>query len=1040
MRIPGLLFALCLALSNLPAAPPDYSKEPYVFEKCATDVAFSADGTDQREQVTSVRLQSEAAVRELGVLVFPYSSANQRIEVLYVRVRKPDGAVVETPESSVQNVSSEVARQAPTYSDLREMQIPVRSLGVGDVLEFRVRYTRTKPEIPGQFWHEYNFIKKGVVLEETLRVVVPADKYVQVKSPSSKPEVREEGGRKIYFWKTARLEPSKPEDPKKKASHTPELADVRLTTFKSWADVGRWYGALARPRAAVTPSIQAKAAELTKGLATAEEKERALYKYVSVKFRYIGISFGQGRYQPHSADDVLANQYGDCKDKHTLFAALLKAAGIEAWPALIGAGIKLDPGFPSPSQFNHLITVLPRQRAGVVWLDTTPEVAPYGFLQSTIRDKQALVIPDDGSPALMTTRADPPFPEIKKFEAKTALDGSGTLTGRVDMTFRGDTELLIRSAFHRTPPTQWQTLAQRLSDAQGYSGTVSNLDVDNPEDTEKPFHYSYDYLRKNYADWENRRIVAPMPRFALPYDPNEEKPAEPVDAGAPGDVVLQTSTALPEGYSVELPADVREQTDFLDYSSSYSLFNGVLSAERRLTRKKSKIPLDAWPAYVKLAKAIESDTGQFIQLTGGRGTGAAVAADNNPEAQRLIREGFQALQSRDVAAARDAFTRVEKLNPKQTDLWRGYGLAFLLDQQEDKALEALQKELRYHPDSIIVYPIVAQLQMRSGHSDDAMETWRSLLKVSPKDETAAWGLWRLAIEKKRYTEAVEPFQTALKSAPGNAHIEGMLGEVLLRGGKKDEGVAVLKRMGAHAPAFYDLNNAAWALADTDTDLKLAKEYAEEAVASIEDEAKKAAIPTLTDKDLGRMDTMASGWDTLGWVYFHQGDLAKAERYIRAAWLLGQGPAEADHLGQIYERQKKRQEAVHAYRLALARDSRQDETRARLEKLGSAEVSKGVPPGEELQKLRTTAIPGLTNRKGSAEFFVLFSAGKVEDAQFITGDETLKDARNALMKAPFNVAFPDDGPEKIVRRGVLSCSAYTVPNCRLVLFLPADTKR
>lgn len=321
-----------------------------------------------------------------------------------------------------------------------------------------------------------------------------------------------------------------------------------------------------------------------------------------------------------------------------------------------------------------------------------------------------------------------------------------------------------------------------------------------------------------------------------------------------------------------------------------------------------------------------------------------------------------------------------------------------------------------------------------------METWRSLLKVAPKDTNAVSQIWRLAVGKKQYGEAEEPLRASLKSAPDNPRVETMLGEVLLRSGKKDEGVAVLTKMGTHAPAYYDLNDAAWALADTDADLVLAKEYAERSVASLEDEAKKIAIPTLTDQDLGLMNSLSSIWDTVGWVYFHQGDLAKAERYIRAAWLLGQGTAEADHLGQISERQGKRQEAIHAYRLALARDSRQDETRARLEKLGSTPAGKGVPPGEELQNLRTTDIPGLTNQKGSAEFFVLFSAGKVEDVQFITGGETLKDAKNALMKAHFNVAFPDDGPEKIVRRGVLSCSAYTVPNCRFVFFLPSDTKK
>jgi hypothetical protein len=46
-----------------------------------------------------------------------------------------------------------------------------------------------------------------------------------------------------------------------------------------------------------------------------------------MKFRHISISFGAGRYRPHTAGEVLVNQYGDCKDKHTLFAALLKAAG-----------------------------------------------------------------------------------------------------------------------------------------------------------------------------------------------------------------------------------------------------------------------------------------------------------------------------------------------------------------------------------------------------------------------------------------------------------------------------------------------------------------------------------------------------------------------------------------------------------------------------------------------------------------------------------------------------------------------------------------
>ena len=65
------------------------------------------------------------------------------------------------------------------------------------------------------------------------------------------------------------------------------------------------------------------------------------------EFRYIGIAFGVERYQPHFAAEVLANQYGDCKDKHTLLASLLNAAGIKAYPALISTERDIDAEMPS---------------------------------------------------------------------------------------------------------------------------------------------------------------------------------------------------------------------------------------------------------------------------------------------------------------------------------------------------------------------------------------------------------------------------------------------------------------------------------------------------------------------------------------------------------------------------------------------------------------------------------------------------------------------------------------------------------------------
>jgi hypothetical protein len=383
--------------------------------------------------------------------------------------QEASGSVVETPNSSALDVATEVATTAPTYSDLRQKQIPDKALGVGDVLEYSVRSWQRKPEVPGQFWYQQILIDDGVVLNQSLEIRVPKDKYVQVSSPKLKSETREEGDQRVYVWKHSHLEPSKPDDKKKQAAAADEPLEIQITTFKNWEEVGNWWGALASEQAKVTPAIQDKAKELTAGLSTDTGKARAIYRYVAMKFRYISISFGAGRYRPHSAEEVLANQYGDCKDKHTLFAALLKAAGIQAWPALIGVGIKFDSSVPSPAQFNHVITVLP-QGGKYVWSDTTAEVAPFGFLMQAIRDEQALVIPPGGKPVLVKTPLDPPFAASEIVDVKSSLAADGTLTGHFDFRLLGDGAVAMRGAFHQLAPTQWQALAQQMSYTLGYAG------------------------------------------------------------------------------------------------------------------------------------------------------------------------------------------------------------------------------------------------------------------------------------------------------------------------------------------------------------------------------------------------------------------------------------------------------------------------------------------------------------------------------------------------------------------------------------------
>ncbi len=135
---------------------------------------------------------------------------------------------------------------------------------------------------------------------------------------------------------------------------------------------------------------------------------------MSGQIRYIGVAFGIGRYQPHAASAVLDNQYGDCKDKHTLLASMLATLGLHPDAVLIGAGVALNNAVPSPAAFNHLITRVQIDDKAV-WLDSTAEVAPFRLLPPPDRDKQVLVIPSEG--VAVSSALHPPIPSRRSLRS-----------------------------------------------------------------------------------------------------------------------------------------------------------------------------------------------------------------------------------------------------------------------------------------------------------------------------------------------------------------------------------------------------------------------------------------------------------------------------------------------------------------------------------------------------------------------------------------------------------------------------------------------
>ena len=341
----------------------------------------------------------------------------------------------------------------------------------------------------------------------------------------------------------------------------------------------------------------------------------------------MSLSLGGGRYQPRDAAEVLRDAYGDCKDKHTLLAALLEAVGLQASAALINSETKIDPDFPSPSQFNHVIT-LAHAAGQDIWLDATPEVAPFRLLSYGLRAKQALVA-DPGRGSLQTTPANPPMAALMRTEVKGALSESGTLTADVKITARGDAELLLRTAFRATPRAQWNDAVQALARDGGLDAKVSAVNISDPQATREPFSIGFHVEAERYSTVAGRKSDLTLPLAGEETLGAIEEAGEsgPIELGAPGDTTYVLSLAGPAAARLRAAVPVSISRDYAEYRSTYAATGGTLHVERVLTLKQRDVPEARRADYLAFRRVMASDVSQRVSLDGTAIPVPAVAGD-----------------------------------------------------------------------------------------------------------------------------------------------------------------------------------------------------------------------------------------------------------------------------------------------------------------------------------------------------------------------------------------------------------------------------
>lgn len=1073
-RLSGLLFVALAILSpqkanaaqgnaanaKRPAAKAEdtrYANTPFVFERHYVAVRFENDGTEQRELSVQVRIQSEAGAQQFRQLAFSYVAPNEEVTVRSVKVVKGDSSPVDVlaARNAVQETASAATHDFPAYSNLKEVRVEVPSLAAGETLDYDVITRVIKPMAAGEFWFQYDFPRDAIVLDDQFELNLPPGRAFSIKAPGfSRIAGREngapvktggadvvfsraeQGGRAVLRWKRANLKVASDE---KESPESSEKAppDVQLTSFANWASVAHWYAQRERTSSELTPPIESKTQELIHGAASNREKAQAVCAYLAQQIRDADFSLDFGRLPPHAPERVLAAGYGDSEDKYALLAAMLQAAGIRANAVLIAYRHQVDPHFPSPAQFDGVVGAV-HEGEKVVWIDPDAQLAPFGFLPAALRGKTALMIGAANSGELVETPADPPFLSTQNVEIDAQLSELGKLSGTIRYSLRGDTEYLLRTAFHRTPQKEWNQLAQTILTLDGLRGQATSVTTSDPLETRKPFELTIAFSDPSAFAWpmERAKIALPLLTIALPDPPASQ--SGPVKLGTPLDVETRLRLRFPAGFSVDPPTGIAVARDYAEFKSSYRFEGGELIAERGLDFKMREVPSTRTPDYLAFAHAVQADEAQPLLVANPSDAKAEIPA--NASGEDLFDAGAAALKAGDTQGAILLLKRTLEVEPNHKNAWNDLGLAYMQARRLEEAVAAFRKQAQVSPSDDRAHNYLGVALEALHRDDDAADAFRAQIALQPLDPIAHAQLGNILLGQRRYSEAIPELEKATVLSPKNAQLQILLGRADLGIGDNEKALAAFHKGMQLAPAAEIRNEVAYTLAEHAVALDEAQRDAESAIRATAAKLDKVDLAHVSATDFTETGNIGAYWDTLGWVYFKKGDLVRAKRYLRAAWLLTQNGEVGDHLAQLYEKSGEKERAIQQCALALAGEQPIEDTRARLMLLlgGNAQIDEMVSRARsETQKTRTFTLKAAAKENASADFLIAIAPGRttslsarVEQVRFAGGAESLRRFGGELKSIDYGEIFPDATAMKLVRRGTVSCGP--LGSCKFTL--------
>ena len=462
-------------------------------------------------------------------------------------VRPVIRARVITPDFSEHMLDPATINEAPTrggdykiYSDDKVLRAPLPAIAQGAVVEEEFTRTDSQPLFaPGTVGRIMLGEANAPVAHSHVVFDYPASLPLRTDLlllPGLKPVRTENGGRVTLTFDVGTIDGIDVRD----TYLPPELVifpTIDFSTGASWQSIATEYGKIVDSRVSAD-SVQDVVNPLIAHKKSAAEKEIAILDYLDREVRYTGIEFGEAAIVPHDPAATLAQKYGDCKDKSTLMVAMLRAAGIPAYVALLSVESREDvpTDLPGMGLFNHAIVYVPGKNP--LWIDVTDRYAQLGQLP----------IPDQGRLALVTSAETTGLTKTPESSSKDnalvenreiTLADNGPANIVEVMEPKGGFESGYRSYYADKPDKDTREGLRGYVKTEYVSDNLTKVDRSDPADLSRPFQLTIacEKAKRGYTALEGAQVAIRMESLFMPLpdqlkrkeESEEQKKAEGAD-------------------------------------------------------------------------------------------------------------------------------------------------------------------------------------------------------------------------------------------------------------------------------------------------------------------------------------------------------------------------------------------------------------------------------------------------------------------------------------------------------------------------------